>query len=569
VAETTATDESLAPHQLERLLDVGRRLVSELDHETVLGQVVEAARELTGARYAALGVLEDSKAELERFIYSGIDEDTRQRIGPLPRGHGILGELIRDPRVLRLARISDHPRSYGFPVEHPPMTTFVGAPVMIRGEVYGNLYLTDKHDGEEFDPRDERLVEVLAEWAAVAIDNARNHEKLVSRRADLERLLRALEVTASLSIELGGESDLGRVLELVSKRGRALVEARSCAALLSEGDGLYVAEASGEIPSAAVGRRLAETSPAQDVLRAEVSQRSRAGAGAAFRELGIEAAAVLIVPLRSRGRNLGVLAAFDRIDDDPVFTRDDQLAMESFAASAASAIGAAISIEEEKTKLSIASRDREKGRWARELHDETLQELAALQVIQEAGLKAESVDAARDALASAIDQVERTIASLRSLITELRPAALDDLGVAAALESLVERIEARTHLELDVDIDLAFERGDAATRPTAELESTVYRLVQEALSNVAKHANAERARVAVEERDGEVSVVVEDDGQGFAPGETPTGFGLIGMRERVDSAGGELTIGPGPDGGTRVSARLPVVRREGAGSEPG
>jgi signal transduction histidine kinase len=449
------------------------------------------------------------------------------------------------------------------------MTTFVGAPVMIRGEVYGNFYLTDKHDGEEFDPRDERLVVVLAEWAAVAIDNARTHEKLVSRRADLERLLRALEATASLSIELGGEGDLGRVLEMVSKRGRALVEARSCAAILSEGEALYVAEASGEIPSAAVGRQLASASPAHDVFRAEVSQRGRAGAGAAFRELGIEAGGVLIVPLRSRGRNLGILAAFDRIADDPEFTRDDQLAMESFAASAASSIGAAISIEEEKTNLSIASRDREKARWARELHDETLQELAALQVIQEAGLKAGSIEAAHDALATATEQVERTIASLRSLVTELRPAALDDLGVAAALESLVERIEARTHLELDVDIDLAFERGDSATRHTAELESTIYRLVQEALSNVAKHANAERARVAVEERDGEVSVVVEDDGQGFAPSKTPTGFGLIGMRERVDSAGGELTIGPGPHGGTRVSARLPVGRREEPGPEGG
>ena len=561
MAQTTASDEALAPHQLERLLDVGRRLVSELDLERVLTQVVEAARELTGARYAALGVLDDDKAELERFIYSGIDEETRQRIGPLPRGHGILGELIRDPKPLRLARISDHPRSYGFPASHPTMTTFVGTPVMIRNDVYGNLYLTDKHEGEEFDRRDERLVVVLAQWAAVAIDNARTHEKLVSRRAHLERLLRALEATASLSIELGGESDLDRVLELVSKRGRALVEARSCIVLLSDGNVLRVGEVSGEISNAVVGRALAGESPAHDVLRAEVSHRGRAGVTAAFRELDIEAAAVLIVPLRSRGRNLGVLAACDRIADDPAFTRDDQLLMELFAASAASAIGAAISIGEEKADLSIASREREKARWARELHDETLQELAAVKVIQEAGLNARSGAAAHDALGKATEQVERTIASLRSLITELRPPALDELGVASALESLVERVEARTHLQVDLDLDLAYDRGDAATRLSEELESSVYRLVQEALSNVAKHAHATRARVAVEERNGEILVIVEDDGRGFAPGPKPTGFGLIGMRERVDSAGGQLTIGPGPHGGTRVSARLPVVSR--------
>ena len=148
-------------------------MVSKHDPEAVLEQVLEAARELTGARYAAIGVLDDDKRELARFLTVGIDDELRQRIGPLPRGHGILGELIRDPQPLRLARISEHPRSYGFPAEHPPMETFLGVPVMIRGEVFGNLYLTEKRGGSEFDERDEQLLVVLAEWAAIAIDNAR------------------------------------------------------------------------------------------------------------------------------------------------------------------------------------------------------------------------------------------------------------------------------------------------------------------------------------------------------------------------------------------------------------
>ena len=244
----------LEPAELERLLDVGRRLVSELDLDAVLAQVLEAARELTGASFAALGVLDEEKTRLKRFLYSGIDEETRRRIGPLPRGHGILGELISDPRPLRLERIGDHPRSYGFPAGHPEMTTFVGAPISVRGEVYGNIYLTEKQGGASFSESDERLVVVLAEWSAVAINNARTHEELQRGRADLERLVQGLQATASLSRELGGESDLGRVLELVTKRARALMKARSGYVLLQEGPQLVVRGAAGERGSRSIGR---------------------------------------------------------------------------------------------------------------------------------------------------------------------------------------------------------------------------------------------------------------------------------------------------------------------------
>ena len=173
-AETRALDRA----ELEHLLAVGRSLVSELDLDTVLMNVLGSARELTGARYAALGVLDTDKTELERFLYVGIDEEERKRIGPLPRGHGILGELIRDPRPLRLDNIGDHPRSYGFPSEHPTMTTFVGAPITVRGEVYGNIYLTEKEGGDALRCGRRAPADVLAEWSAVAINNARTHEEL-------------------------------------------------------------------------------------------------------------------------------------------------------------------------------------------------------------------------------------------------------------------------------------------------------------------------------------------------------------------------------------------------------
>ena len=549
--------------ELARLLALGRSLVSELDLDTVLMNVLDAARQLTAARYAALGVLNPDKTELERFLYVGIDEEMRRRIGPLPHGYGILGELIRDPRPLRLDNIGDHPRSYGFPSEHPTMTTFVGTPITIRGEVFGNIYLTEKEGGEPFDEGDEHLVTVLAEWSAVAINNARTHEELRRGRADLERLVQGLQATASLSRELGGESDLERVLELVTKRARALIEARSSYVLLRDGAELVVRGTAGECGARSIGRSVGPGSLTTDFMSIEASQRIGPAAAEALGELGIESRGGLAVPLRSRGQGLGVLLVVDHIGDDPAFSADQQLTLESFATSAANAIAAAHAIEDEKAKLAIASSERERGRWARELHDETLQELGALRIMQENAARADSAEEARKYLAQANEQVERTVAGLQGLIAELRPAALDQIGVEAAIEALIERLASRSDLRFETDIDLAYERGDAASRPEPELEATIYRLVQEGLSNAIKHADASRARVAIEERDGLVTIRVEDDGNGFDMSSVKRGFGLTGMSERVEMAGGEIAFESREGGGTQIRVTLPVHRRAG------
>ena len=553
-----AEPETLEPAELERLLAVGRRLVSELDLDSVLRHVLEAARELTGARYAALGVLDADKSGLERFLYVGIDEETRRRIGPLPQGHGILGELISDPRPLRLDRIGDHPHSYGFPAAHPEMTTFVGTPITIRGEVYGNIYLTEKEGEIPFDESDEHLLVVLAEWSAVAINNARAHERLRRGSSDLERLVRGLQATASLSRELGGESDLERVLDLVTQRARALLGARSCHVLLLEGPKLVVRGAAGEGGSQSLGRSIAPGSELAGLVGVEASRRIGNAAAGSLEGLGIAAAAGLAVPLRSRGQALGALLVVDRRGADPTFTTDQQITLESFATSAANAMAAAHAIEDEKAKLAIASSERERGRWARELHDETLQELGALRIMQENAARAGSLEEARAFLGAANEQVERTVVGLQGLIAELRPAALDQLGIAAAIDSLIDRLASRSGLRLEADVDLAFDRGEAADRYTPELESTIYRLVQEGLTNAIKHAGASRARVAVEERDGLVTVRVEDDGSGFDLTNIKRGFGLTGMRERVELAGGELAIEGRDGGGTLIRAKLPV-----------
>jgi signal transduction histidine kinase len=374
--------------RLRRLIQVGRTLVSNLDLETVLGQVLEAARDLTGARYAALGILDADRERLERFITLGIDEETRTRIGSLPEGRGVLGVLISDPRPLRLPRVSGHPRSYGFPEHHPPMSTFLGVPILIRGQAYGNLYLTEKEGGREFSEEDEESVVVLADWAAIAIDNAS-------------------------------------------------------------------------------------------------------------------------------------------------------------------------SVAEDRLRRTMEASERERKFWARELHDETLQGLGAVRLLLGSALRRGTPEALTQAVSEAIEALLAEIDKLRALITELRPAALDELGLPAAIEALAERSATSGGLEIhgDVSLDQVGEGPEGRLDP--QLESIVYRLVQEALTNVVKHARAERVDVQVTSADDLVIVEVRDDGVGFDPELNPPGFGLLGMRERLELAGGTVDVSSAPGRGTRVRAVLP------------
>jgi signal transduction histidine kinase len=546
---------SLDRAQLERLLEVGRKLVSELELEPVLGNVLDAARDLTGARYAALGILDRHKPGLERFKHVGLDEQTVRQIGPPPRGRGVLGELIRDPRPLRLRALSEHPRSYGFPAGHPEMTSFLGVPVIVRGQAWGNLYLADKLDAEEFSDEDERLVVLLAQWAAVAVDNARLYETAERRRAELERAVRGLQATVSLSREVGGETELERVLELVVKRGRALVEARLFLALLPGPDGLVVADAAGEVPADLLGRAVE-----LDRSLLEAEQRADGGRpGPAVREmlagLEIEVAAVLLSPLVHRGRPVGMLAALDRLDGEG-FSADDELLLSSFATSAATAVAMVRAVESDRLRLSISASERERRRWARELHDDTLQQLGALKVLHDTALLRGEEDVMRRSLERATEQLHETISGLEGLITELRPSALDQLGIAAALEALIDRAERTSQISISADLDHVFDHG--APRLSPELEATVYRLVQEALNNVIKHAGASEVRIAMAERDETLELVVEDDGRGFDVDAAPQRFGIIGMRERVLLAEGGLEIESTPGEGTRVTATLPL-----------
>lgn len=545
--------------KLRRLLDVGRALVGELDPDAVLSRLLEEARELTGARYAALGVLDETRSELERFLTVGIDEASRRAIGDLPRGRGVLGVLIDDLRPLRLADVGEHPRSYGFPAAHPPMHTFLGVPIVIRGEAWGNLYLAEKEGGGEFTEQDEEAVVILSQWAATAIGNARLYDDSERRRDQLERAVRSLEAARDITAAITVASDLGRILELIVKRGRALVDARTVLIMLREGDELVVAASAGHARHAPGHRIPISRSTSGQVLErgrteriVDVEASLRIGPG----ELGVpEARTALIAPVIHRVSGLGVLAAFDHGPERGPFTEEDEQLLRGFAASAANAVALSRSVEADRLRSTIAAAESERSRWARELHDQTLQSLGGLRVALASTVGRGDAATKDERIRQAIQDIELEIANLRGIISDLRPSLLDDLGLAPAIEAMLDR-RREGGMEIASELALA-DPVSGAVELDPDLETTVYRVVQEALTNVAKHARADSARVGVARSNGEVLIEVRDNGVGFDQ-ETPTaGFGLAGMRERVYLAGGTMEI-QAADPGTLVRVRLPA-----------
>jgi two-component system, NarL family, sensor histidine kinase DevS len=546
--------------KLRHLLEVGRSLVAELDYETVLERILHEALQITGARYAALGVLGPDRSELERFITAGLDhEATLRSIGNLPRGRGVLGVLIEDPRPLRLADVSHHPQSYGFPLGHPPMGPFLGVPILIRGQAWGNLYLTEKQGADEFNEDDEEAAVLLAQLAGTAIENARLFETSENRREELERAVRSLEASRDITHAIGGDSNLEDVLELIAKRGRALVEAQSLLIMLREGNELVVAASAGQTAEARGRRMPISASTSGQVLERGVPERVAdvtARLRVAPAELGVpDAHTALLVPMLYRGAGVGVLAAFDRRHPDRAFSASQEQLLRTFAQSAANAVAIKRSVEADRLRSALAAADQERGRWARELHDETLQALGALRVLLASAMRRADPETGEQAMRQAIADIEQEIANLRALITDLRPSLLDDLGLLPAIEALLDR---RRDDGLAIESELALPQASADGR-NPELETTVYRLVQEALTNVVKHAHASSAQVTVRSTDGEIVVEVSDDGTGFDPETATSGFGLAGMRERAYLAGGTLEVSSTGDG-TVLRARLPLAR---------
>lgn len=544
---------------LRRLLDVGYTLTTELDQRVVLDRVLETGREITGARYAAVGILNEQRTELAQFLTSGLDDATNRAIGYLPRGLGVLGAPIDRPQPLRLGDVGLHPTSYGVPAGHPVMHSFLGVPVVIRGHVWGNLYLTEKDEGE-FTEADEEAAVILARWASIAIENARLYETSERRREESEKTARGLEAARDVAAAIGGDIALEHVLELIVKSGRALVRARSVVIMLREGEELIAYASAGHVQEMRGVRLPISDSTLGRVLERREAERITDVAARlriAPREFGVaDPQTALLVPMLYRGEAVGILAAFDRGEDGEMFSDEDQQTLCMFAASAATAVALAQSVAADRLQSSLASAEGERRRWARELHDETLQGLAGLRMLISSALRRADPDQHEQTMRTAMEHIQREIENLRTIITELRPATLDELGLKIAIEALLDRHREQGELEITSQLTLPDPEKGAA-RLDRDLESAVYRLVQEALTNVAKHAEAHTIRVGISESAGALQIEVQDDGKGFDPEATSQGFGLQGMRERVSLAGGTLSISP-TKRGTLVCARLPI-----------
>jgi signal transduction histidine kinase len=569
VDNENGTSDVLGEERLRRLIAIGRSLVSEFDLDTLLSQLLEVARELTGAHYAALGVLDEEHREIERFLTRGIDPATHRAIGDPPRGRGILGLLIEDPKPLRLHDLRQHPSSYGFPAEHPAMRSFLGVPIMIRGTAWGNLYLGDKHSGD-FDLADEQTAVILASWASIAIENAGLYRRLQDRNDALKRTVRNFEAAATITRAVGSETRLDRILELIAKRSRALIDARAMLILLRQEDDLSIAACAGDVDASVLGRRLPiEGSSASAVLgtvrperigdvarRLRLASSNRLGAPLTSNQLGVQDAhTALLVPLEFRSRKLGVLLAMDRLGEKIEFNAEQQMLLLVFAASAATAVATAQSVERRRLHDSMLAAERERQRWAHELHDETLQGLASFQVLIDSALQSRDRVRIEQAMSTLGERIGREIKQLRTLIAELRPAALDERGLQPALENLADDVSASAGIDVKANVnspDGAAGKG----RLTPDAETTVYRIVQEAVTNAVKHAGAQHVAIDVTMQEDGVEISVNDDGAGFDPDAPRDGYGIDGMHERVELANGTLAITSTPNVGTSIQAWL-------------
>jgi len=526
---------ALSGGRLRALFEAGIAITSELSLDALLQRIVELAAELTGAQYAALGVIDRSGSQLERFLTTGVDAETRAAIGPLPRGRGILGVLINEATPLRLHDLSQDPRSVGFPPGHPPMRSFLGVPILLRGVAYGNLYLTQKSGGEPFSEEDQELVTLLAGQAAVAIENARLYEAATRWSHQLESL-------NEIGNALATETDLERLLDLISKRLRELLDARLVTVVLPAGpDELRFAAAAGEDAAELVGRTTTrDGSKSGRVLQRRRSERSDSVLDdpevdrEVTRPLGARTG--LWVPLIVRDRAIGVIAAHDKAGRDTRFSDDDQRLAESFATRAAVAVDLSERVARDSLRRIVAAQELERERLARELHDETGQALTSILL----GLKAleESLpgEQARASVGDLRELVVGTLQDVRRLAVELRPKALDDFGLVPALERLTEAFAEQTGIAVDFEATL-----DERLLP--EIETALYRIVQESLTNVVKHARAQRVSIVLTRQGRGLTAVIEDDGRGFDPAEAGADrFGLQGMRERLALLDGELRL---------------------------
>jgi signal transduction histidine kinase len=546
-------DPADADGRLRALVEAGIALTSEGSLDALLQRLLEIAAGLTGARYAALGVVDPSGTRLERFVTYGLDAETEAAIGPPPAGRGILGVLLHEAAPVRLDDLTRDPRAVGMPPNHPEMHSFLGVPILLRSVTYGNLYLTEKTGGAGFTAVDEELVSLLAAQAAVAIENVR----LLGAATEWSSRLESLNEVGNA---LATETDLDTLLDLVARRLRELLGARFVEVLLPAGpEELRFAAVAGEDVEGLVGTTLKRGgSKSGRVLDELAGQRVDSIIDdpevdpVATRRLGARTG--LWVPLVARGKPIGVLAAHDRMDDPAGrFTDDDLRLAETFASRAAVAVDLSERVARDALRRVVAAQELERRRLARELHDETSQALASI-MLGLRGLESLPDPAqAHETLAGLRELAVSTLRDVRRLAVELHPKALDDFGLVPALERLIETWGGQT----GIAVDFAAHLGDEEI--SDESATALYRIVQEALANVVKHAAARHVSVLLTRKNARIVAVIEDDGLGFDPGAESEGSGIDSMRERVQLLDGRFRIESAEGSGTTLVVEVPLA----------
>ncbi|MGW1073078.1 GAF domain-containing protein [Streptomyces sp. NPDC002537] len=540
----------LEPERVRGLLDAVMSLGHGLELPQVLRGIVQAAVTLTDAEYGALGVVGDGQ-RLSEFLPVGMSDELTARIGRTPCGRGILGELIHNPSPLRLTDLSRHPRSSGFPEHHPPMRSFLGVPVRVRDEVFGNLYLTEKRGGA-FDEDDEAVLTTLSMAAGVAIDNARMYHE--SRRR--ERWLEALgEITRSL---LSG-TDADAALQSIAERAMEVASADRAVVLLP-------APASGTEPLLTV--RVAH-GPGADRLRGRTVPATGSLAGTAARTGSPVASAdarsdprahpldesdesaeascgpTIAVPLPTGSGARGALR-LSRLAGRPAFDDTEVRLVSGFADQAAIALELARRRAESEELAVLHDRDR----IARDLHDLAIQRLFATGMTLQSATRLIDRPEAAERVGRAVDDLDTTIRIIRSTIFGLRTAGDGGAGLRRGMAEAVQAATRTLGFAPALRID-----GPADTEVPDELAAQVLAVTVEALSNTARHARARRVDITLVVAD-DVTLTVADDGVGVGGG--PHTGGLANMRSRAELHGGALSVESPAAGGTRIVWRVPL-----------
>ncbi|MDF3289581.1 sensor histidine kinase [Streptomyces silvisoli] len=529
---------------LEAVLSVGRGL--ELPQ--VLRGIVEAAVELVDCEYGALGVIAEHQ-KLSQFVPVGVSEERQRLIGHLPEGHGVLGELIRHPKALRLRELSDHPSSYGFPPHHPPMHSFLGVPIRVRDEVFGNLYLAEKHGQREFDVEDEAVLQALAVAAGIAVENARLYQETRDRQ-------RWMEATAEVTRRLLSGADEEPVVRLIVEHARRILSADLGLLTLpvEGGDEVRVALAVGtdaEIHSGLVLPRQgsfagAAFAAAGPVTSLDIGTDPRASAGPPrWQGLGPAVA----VPMTAAGETRGVVL-LARAEGRPGFTGTETAPLLAFAGQAALAMELAERRRDAEQIALLEDRDR----IARDLHDLAIQRLFATGMTLQSVVRLVHHPEATERLLHAVDDLDETIKIIRSTIFGLRAREGTPQGLRLRAVQVVEDAK----LALGFTPALRME-GLVDTEVSDPVADDAVAVLGEALSNVARHAHARSADVRILVAEGELALTVTDDGRGIPDGARRSG--LANLAERAAKRGGALHLVTPPTGGTRLSWRVPL--REG------